>query len=52
MRDAQSRAVHAQTAYDAWHAQWRAALADAKLSTSAATLAAAEGALGRQRGDG
>ena len=50
---AQSRAVHAQTAYDAWHAQWRAALADAKLSTSAATLAAAEGALGnRQRGDG
>lgn len=42
---AQSRAGHAQTAYDAWHAQWRDALADAKLSASAATLAAAEGAL-------
>ncbi|MCM3274504.1 hypothetical protein M3691_37980, partial [Paenibacillus elgii] len=43
---AQLRADHAQTAYDAWQAQWRDALADAKLSASATTLAAAEGALG------
>ncbi|AJY11355.1 AAA family ATPase [Burkholderia dolosa] len=42
---ARSRVDVAQTAYDAWHAQWRDALADAKLSASAATLAAAQGAL-------
>ncbi|MBY4697312.1 AAA family ATPase [Burkholderia latens] len=42
---ARSRASQAQTAYDAWHAQWRGALADARLSANAVTLAAAEGAL-------
>ncbi|WP_175924198.1 ATP-binding protein [Burkholderia latens] len=42
---ARSRAGQAQTVYDAWHAQWRDALADAKLSANAVTLAAAEGAL-------
>jgi len=43
---ARSRAGQAQAAYDAWQAQWRDALADAKLSANAVTLAAAEGALG------
>ncbi|KVN43715.1 chromosome segregation protein SMC [Burkholderia territorii] len=43
---ARLRAGHAQAAYDAWQAQWRDALADAKLSANAVTLAAAEGALG------
>ncbi|KVR86986.1 ATP-binding protein [Burkholderia vietnamiensis] len=43
---ARSRAGQAETAYDAWHAQWLEALADAQLSASAGTLAAAEGALG------
>ncbi|MGK8206274.1 AAA family ATPase [Burkholderia cenocepacia] len=43
---ARARAGQAQAAYDAWHAQWRDALADAKLAQSAVTLAAAEGALG------
>ncbi|AOK14942.1 chromosome segregation protein SMC [Burkholderia cepacia] len=42
---AQAKADHAQAAYDAWHAQWREALADARLTTSAVTLAAAEGAV-------
>ncbi|MBN3785460.1 YhaN family protein [Burkholderia sp. Ac-20353] len=42
---AQLKIDHAQTAYDAWHAQWRDALADAKLTSSAVTLAAAEGAV-------
>ncbi|RQS63413.1 chromosome segregation protein SMC [Burkholderia sp. Bp8963] len=42
---AQLKVDHAQTAYDAWHAQWRDALADAKLTSSAVTLAAAEGAV-------
>ncbi|AFJ89449.1 hypothetical protein MYA_5101 [Burkholderia sp. KJ006] len=43
---ARSRVGQAETAYDAWHAQWLEALADAQLSASAGTLAAAEGALG------
>ncbi|EDS99967.1 conserved hypothetical protein [Burkholderia ambifaria IOP40-10] len=43
---ARSRAGQAQAAYDAWQAQWCDALADAKLSANAVTLAAAEGALG------
>ncbi|KVT35226.1 ATP-binding protein [Burkholderia ubonensis] len=42
---AQAKADHAQAAYDAWQAQWREALADARLTTSAVTLAAAEGAV-------
>ncbi|KVP79490.1 ATP-binding protein [Burkholderia ubonensis] len=42
---AQAKADHAQAAYDAWQAQWRDALADARLTTSAVTLAAAEGAV-------
>ncbi|KVC68442.1 chromosome segregation protein SMC [Burkholderia ubonensis] len=42
---AQAKADHAQVAYDAWQAQWREALADARLTTSAVTLAAAEGAV-------
>ncbi|KVM73654.1 chromosome segregation protein SMC [Burkholderia ubonensis] len=42
---AQAKADHAQVAYDAWQAQWRDALADARLTTSAVTLAAAEGAV-------
>ncbi|MFA8357312.1 AAA family ATPase [Burkholderia ubonensis] len=42
---AQAKADHAQVAYDAWQAQWRVALADARLTTSAVTLAAAEGAV-------
>ncbi|KVT61259.1 ATP-binding protein [Burkholderia ubonensis] len=42
---AQAKADHAQVAYDAWQAQWRDALADARLTASAVTLAAAEGAV-------
>ncbi|KVO19539.1 chromosome segregation protein SMC [Burkholderia ubonensis] len=42
---AQAKADQAQAAYDAWQAQWRDALADARLTTSAVTLAAAEGAV-------
>ncbi|KVN88815.1 chromosome segregation protein SMC [Burkholderia ubonensis] len=42
---AQAKADHAQAAYDAWQVQWRDALADARLTTSAVTLAAAEGAV-------
>ncbi|MGS0894483.1 AAA family ATPase [Burkholderia stagnalis] len=42
---ARARVGHAQATYDAWRAQWCDALADAKLAGSAATLAAAEGAL-------
>jgi hypothetical protein len=42
---AQLKVDHAQDAYDAWNAQWRDALADAKLTSSAATLAGAAGAV-------
>ncbi|KVN39960.1 chromosome segregation protein SMC [Burkholderia pyrrocinia] len=42
---AQAKADLAQAAYDAWQTQWRDALADARLTTSAVTLAAAEGAV-------
>ncbi|MGU7782294.1 AAA family ATPase [Burkholderia sp. PU8-34] len=42
---AQLKVDHAQAAYDAWHVQWRDALADANLTASAVTLAAAEGAV-------
>ncbi|MGU7776319.1 AAA family ATPase [Burkholderia sp. MR1-5-21] len=42
---AQLKVDHAQAAYDAWQVQWRDALADAKLTASAVTLAAAEGAV-------
>ncbi|QGZ65045.1 ATP-binding protein [Paraburkholderia acidisoli] len=42
---AQTRRHAAQSAYEAWQAQWREALAQANLDARAATLAAAEGAV-------